>query len=207
VTATIIDFCNLLAYQAAPPAVPYLFGGIWLKGDPTHAPGFDCSGGPYAAALKLGQSIARTSEGQFSSLPAAPVNLLRRGDAIFYDVASDTQPQPAHEAIWWDPFTVWQAPRTGEDCGFYPKSALPFPIMGYRRLPFPGPPPPPPINQEDILDAYENSAGETVIVGNSNGHTVVVTSGVDKAVVGGWSVADVTDAIAQAYPGQNVVVE
>ena len=68
-------------------------------------------------------------------------------------------------------------------------------------------PPIPPIPQEDILYAFENSIGKTVIVGNSNGHTVVVTSGTDANVVGGWSEADVTAAIKDAYPGTNVVVE
>lgn len=65
---------------------------------------------------------------------------------------------------------------------------------------------PPPINLEDILYAYENSQGKTVIVGNSGGHTVVVTEGKDAKVVGGWSEADVTAAIAAAYPGTVVVV-
>jgi len=64
----------------------------------------------------------------------------------------------------------------------------------------------PPINQKDIMFAFENTKGQTVIVGTVNGHTAVVTSGADAKVEGGWSVADVTDAIAAAYPNTNVVV-
>ena len=68
-------------------------------------------------------------------------------------------------------------------------------------------PAPPPINEEDILTSYENTAGQTVIVGTVNGHTAVVTSGKDSKVTGGWSFVDVTAAIESAYPGVVVVVE
>jgi hypothetical protein len=71
------------------------------------------------------------------------------------------------------------------------------------------PPPPPPIPPEDIVDAFENSKGQTVIVGNTGNppQTVVITQGADANVVGGWSVANVTAAIEKAYPGTVVVVE
>jgi hypothetical protein len=70
-------------------------------------------------------------------------------------------------------------------------------------------PTPPPIKPEEIMQTFENSKGQTVIVGNqqSNGHTIVVTSGADAKVNGGWSLADVTGSIEAAYPGTVVVVE
>jgi hypothetical protein len=153
--ATITDFNNLALAQTG---VPYVFGGINLAGTPN--PGLDCSGLPYAVSLKLGQGIPRTSESQFANLPrlSAPQ---RRGDLVFYDVASDDQAQPAHVTIWWTPQTVLQAPRTGEDVGIYPNSQLPFPIMGYASLPFPNVPPvppPTPVTQEDDMIA-RNTAG------------------------------------------------
>jgi hypothetical protein len=199
---SITAFCNLAAAQVG---VPYVFGGTHLAG--TYDAGLDCSGLPYAVALYFGVTIPRTSEAQFAGLPPVGEADLRRGDLVFYDVPTDNQAQPAHEAIWWDVSQVLQAPRTGEDVMF--SSPLPYTIMGYRRLPFPDPviPVPPPIPQEDILYAFENSKGETVIVGTVNGHTAVVTSGQDASVSNGWSFDDVTDAIEAAYPGTVVVVQ
>jgi len=151
--ATIVDFNNLALAQTG---VPYVFGGVNLAGTPS--PGLDCSGLPYAVSLAFGQAIPRTSEAQFADLPRIP-GPQRRGDLIFYDVASDNQPQPAHEAIYWDSGHVLQAPHTGTLVGVYPNSALPYPIMGYCSLPFPNAtPPPPPVIQEDDMIA-RNTAG------------------------------------------------
>ena len=99
--ATIEQFCALAAAQVG---VPYVFGGTGLAGSPN--PGLDCSGLPYAVCLHLGVTIARTSEEQFATL-ATVVPPLRQGDLIFYDVP-DTQPQPAHEAIWWNAGTSFR---------------------------------------------------------------------------------------------------
>jgi hypothetical protein len=57
--------------------------------------------------------------------------------------------------------------------------------------------------------AYENSKGQTVIVGRNlkTNNLQVVTSGADGTVAGGWSVADVTDAITAAYPGDVVQLD
>lgn len=207
----IADFCNLAIYQAIAPAVPYVFGGIWLKGG-SHAPGLDCSGLPYAVSLRLGQSIARTSEAQFATLPEVQQGELRQGDTIFYNVPGDTQPQPAHMAIYWTPELVLQAPHTGLNVEL--SAPLPYQIMGYRRLPFPDrptapPAPPAPPQGVEAMYAFQNAQGQTVIVGTqqSTGHTVVVTSGADQHVEGGWSLADVTGEIEKAYPGTVVVVE
>ena len=151
--ATITDFNNLAAAQRG---VPYVFGGINLRG--SRYPGLDCSGLIYAVSLALGQSIPRSSESQFAGLTriAGP---RRTGDLAFFDVASDAQPQPAHVAIYWNTTTWLQAPHTGEDVDFYPLSALPYPIMGWCALPFPDfTPPPPPVVQEDDMIA-RNTAG------------------------------------------------
>lgn len=151
---TIVDFNNLALAQSG---VPYVFGGVTLKGSPSA--GLDCSGLPYAVSLALGQTIPRTSEAQFAGLPRL-VAPQRRGDLIFYDVASDDQAQPAHEAIYWDAETVLQAPHTGEAVGLYSTSALPYPIMGYCQLPFPNTPtPPPPIQEADVLIAATPGGG------------------------------------------------
>lgn len=129
---TIANFNALAAEQAEAPAVPYVFGGISLKGTPS--PGVDCSGLIYAVARALGVTVPRTSETQFTDLPSVQESELRQGDLVLYSVPSDTQPQPAHVAIWWSPSEILQAPHTGEDVEF--SAPLPYKIMGYRRLPF-----------------------------------------------------------------------
>jgi len=71
------------------------------------------------------------------------------------------------------------------------------------------PQPLPPLTPEEIMQAFQNSKGQTVIIGNqqSTGHTVVVTSGADASVQGGWSLADVTADIQKVYPNTVVVIE
>jgi len=195
------------ALAADQVGVPYVFGGTSLAG--STSPGLDCSGLVFACCAALGVTIPRTSEAQYAGLPAVPTGNLRQGDLIFYDVPTDDQAQPAHEAIWWSGTEVLQAPFTGEDVQFSPP--LPYVIMGFRRLPFPNAAPPPtptsPISMEDDVQALLDNQGRIVLVGTSGGHTVVVTQGADSKVEGGWSVADVTDAIEAAYPGTVTVLE
>lgn len=207
---TIVDFNNLAEYQIG---VPYVFGGVWLRG--SAYPGLDCSGLPYAVSLALGKAIPRTSEAQYAGLPHVPAGQERRGDLVTYDVPTDTQPQPAHVAIWWSPSLVLQAPRTGENVGFSPP--LPYRIMAIVRLPFPDavptpaptPGPSPAQLDEETMYAFQNTAGKTVIVGKdqTSGNTVVLTSDSDGKVSGGWSEADVTAAIQGAYPGHVVKLD
>jgi hypothetical protein len=200
--ATIADFNNLAAEQVG---VPYVFGGTSLKGS-TH-PGLDCSGLVYAVCLALGTPIARTSEAQFASTPIEEFGL-RRGDLIFYDVPSDNQPQPAHEAIWWSPGVILQAPRTGEDVQF--SAPLPYTIMGYGRLPFPDAPTPPipplpvPI-KEETMSLVVKPDGSVVIsavgAGSRNDHLMVFTlNNPFEPVNPGYNVIDVTDGIGTADP-------
>lgn len=139
-TKTIADFNAVASAQAVAPAVPYVFGGVSLKG--SQHPGVDCSGLIYAAAHALGVAVPRTSEAQYTALPMVTKQGLRAGDLVLYDVPTDEQAQPAHVAIWWNAGLVLQAPHTGADVEF--SSPLPYEIMGYRRLPFPDAPTPGP---------------------------------------------------------------
>jgi hypothetical protein len=174
--STIVDFCNLAAAQVG---VPYVFGGTSLKG--SASPGLDCSGLPYAVSLALGETIPRTSEAQFAGLTKIPAPQ-RRGDLVFYNVPTDNQPQPAHEAIWWSPTQVLQAPHTGEDVMF--SAPLPFEIMGYASLPFPNAPQPPPeptteeMTEMGLAIAQNGDAVSTWIGKdgtNAAGHAFVMT--------------------------------
>ena len=193
--STIVDFNTLAALQVG---VPYVFGGIGLKGT-TH-PGLDCSGFPYAVSLALGVSIPRTSEEQFAGLVNIG-NPQRRGDLVFYNVPSDNQPQPAHMAIWWDASTVLQAPRTGEDVMFC--APLPYAVMGYRRLPFPntGPlPPPPPEKEYEIMDSVALSDGTVVSHAvTPQGHYLEITRAPGKAGHPATDGLEIIDVTAQ-YP-------
>lgn len=181
-TYTIQDFNNIAQWQTVPPAVPYVFGGVNLKG--SASPGMDCSGLPWAICNLLGVAIPRTSEAQFSGLPAVALANIRQGDLVFYDVPTDDQPQPAHVSIWWDSGHILQEPHTGEDAGIYPNSALPYKIMGYRRLPLPSaapPAPPAPPKEEDMLIASTASGNGYWIV---NAQGAVYAYG-DAAYLGG----------------------
>jgi hypothetical protein len=181
--ATIVDF-NALAF--AQIGVPYVFGGTSLKGSPH--PGLDCSGLPYAVSLALGKNIPRTSEAQFAGLPSTSPS---QGVLVFYDVPTDTQPQPAHVAIWWDPWHVLQAPRTGEDVGIYPNTALPYEIMGYRQLPFPAAPPSPPTppQGEDMIAPTPSGNGYWLCSGSG----AIITRG-DAQYLGGPNTSIVNGA-------------
>lgn len=130
---TIADFNNLAEDQLG---VPYVWGGTGLFGSPH--PGLDCSGLIFEVCVELGIAVPRTSQAQFNGLNFVSVIELRRGDLVFYYVITDKGEQPAHVAIWWDGLTVLEAPHTGEDVKYSPR--LPYPIMGYRRLPFVNPP-------------------------------------------------------------------
>ena len=199
--STITDFNALAAAQVG---VPYVFGGVNLKGTPH--PGLDCSGLPYAVSLALGQSIPRTSEAQYAGLPA--VTFPRRGDLELLDVPEDTQPQPAHVTIWWDANTRLQAPRTGEDVQFSPP--LPYRVMGYRRLPFPDaapvliPPLPVPI-KEETMSLQVKPDGSIVIsavgAGSRNQHLMVFTlNNPFNPSNPGYNVIDVTNGIGTSDP-------
>jgi hypothetical protein len=173
--STIVDFNNLAQAQLG---VPYVFGGTSLAGS-AH-PGLDCSGFPYAVSLALGESIPRTSESQFAGLTKIPAPQ-RRGDLVFYNVPTDTQPQPAHMSIWWDAQTVLQAPRTGLDVMFSPP--LPYQIMGYRSLAFPNAIPPVPPSPKENETVYvliiENQTHVYGVVNNVAYHWWQLTAGPD----------------------------
>ena len=201
--STIVDFNNLALAQTG---VPYVFGGVNLAGTPN--PGLDCSGLPYAVSLALGKSIPRTSEAQFAGLTRIS-QPNRRGDLVFYDVASDDQAQPAHEAIWWDSGHVLQAPRTGENVGVYPNSALPYPIMGYCQLPFPNvapsPAPPIPEEYEEMSSVVLDDGTIVSYVVNMSGHLIEITRHAGTAGVPAsgqnMSVLDLTDAFPNQLSG------
>lgn len=142
---TIADFNAIVSNQAVAPAVPYVYGGVNLKG--TAHPGLDCSGLPYAAALALGVHVPRTTEAEWAGLPRIAASQLRAGDCIEYNVPGEPNP-PNHVVIYWNQHLVLEAPHTGENVQFAPP--LPYPIVGYVRLPFadsgpvvPTPPPAP----------------------------------------------------------------
>jgi hypothetical protein len=173
---TITDFNNLVEEQLG---VPYVFGGISLKG--SARPGLDCSGLPYAVAAALGVGIPRTSEEQFAHLEHVAADALRQGDLVYYDVASDTQAQPAHEGIVWgfgNPGTIIEAPHTGDVVRV--AMADIYPIMGFRRLPFPSRP--------DLSNSPTVAGGDEVQVptlkGGSSGGPVKAVQGILNAKAG-----------------------
>jgi hypothetical protein len=195
--ATIVDFNNLAAAQVG---VPYVFGGTGLKGSAN--PGLDCSGLPYAVAGVLGVSIGRTSEEQFAWLEGVP-GPLRQGDLVFYDVPSDDQPQPAHEAIWWNPSIVLQAPRTGTVVGFTP--ILPYSIMGYRRLPFPDAPAPTPtpLKENDVQLYAADTGGTGYVIAADLSTKVGMPDAADAQALlktGLYTVVTLTDALIASIP-------
>jgi hypothetical protein len=202
---TMSDVFALAIAQTLPPAVPYGFGGIWLKNSSSHPGGLvDCSGLWYAIALELGHPIPRTSEEQFAGLPAVSSPVL--GTLIFYDVASDPQAQPAHVAMYWGPGHVLQAPRTGENVGIYP--SLPYPIMGYRALPFPSssaptpaPSPSPSPQQEEPEMLAISADGSTVAAIRDDGHLIVAKGGPTAADWNNASLTDLTDRGVETDPG------
>jgi NlpC/P60 family len=193
---TIVDFNNLAAAQVG---VPYVFGGTGLAGSAN--PGLDCSGLPYAVALALGVTIPRTSEDQFAWLEGVP-GPLRQGDLVFYYVPTDDQPQPAHEAIWWSPAIVLQAPRTGTVVGFTPM--LPYSIMGYRRLPFPDAPAPPTPPEENEMQLYAADSKGTgyVIAADLSTKTGMPDAADAQALLktGLYTVVTLTDALIASIP-------
>lgn len=159
--ATIADFNALAAYQAAAPAVPYVYGGTSLKGAPH--PGVDCSGMPFAIGQHFGVSIPRTTEAEWAALPRISASELRAGDLIEYNVPGEPNP-PNHVVIYWNQNLVLEAPHTGENVKF--SAPLPYPIVGYVRLPFADSPavtptpPPAPVSEPTI---QEGSTGPAVV--------------------------------------------
>ena len=57
---------------------PYVFGGRSPQG-------FDCSGLVYYVYGRLGVSLPRTAESQFSRLPPVAVEALQPGDLVFFN--------------------------------------------------------------------------------------------------------------------------
>jgi len=177
--------------------VPYVYGGVNLASSPD--PGLDCSGLPYAVSLALGQEIPRTSEAQFAGLPRVDASAIRRGDLIFYDVPEDTDPQPAHVAIWWNSHTVLQAPHTGTDVQF--SAPLPYTIMGYGRLPFPDAPIPPPPPKPEALTQMGVAIAQ-------NGDVISTWVGKDGTPAAGHAFVMTQKAGTQGQPptGQNTSI-
>lgn len=57
---------------------PYVFGGYSPRG-------FDCSGLVYYVYGRLGVSLPRTAESQFSKLPPVALEALQPGDLVFFN--------------------------------------------------------------------------------------------------------------------------
>jgi hypothetical protein len=137
--------------------VPYVYGGTTLIGHPNA--GLDCSGLPYAVCRYLGISIPRTSSAQYAGLEAISAADVAPGDLVFYDVPTDSPPQPAHEAVVIIPGQqIIQAPHTGLSVE-YSILNIGYKIMGYRRIPelitistppLSTLPPPPPITSINV---------------------------------------------------------
>jgi NlpC/P60 family len=142
VTGTVNDFIHELRNQIG---IPYVFGGD------SPSVGFDCSGLVFYCAAQCGVAIARTSEEQFATLQR--VGAVALGDVIFFDVPSDTQPQPAHEAVYLGGDLMIEAPFTGERVrvGPIPPTSPGISIMGFGRIAFAAVPPiPPPVDRSII---------------------------------------------------------
>lgn len=134
--ATVDDFIAALESQLG---APYVFGGS------NPSVGFDCSGLVQWAAEVCGVAVARTTQGEWDTLPAGDGS---RGDLVEFDVPSDGPPQPQHVGVCLGNGTMINAPHTGTVVQIDPIPNIPgsISIMGYRRIAFaPVPPPPPPV--------------------------------------------------------------
>lgn len=185
---------------------PYVLGGISLTR------GCDCSGMIYGSRIALGLPAGpRTTQQMYATWQRIPVGQQRIGDLPIFDVPSDGGSAPQHIGVLVSGGVMVEEPHTG---AFGSVVAIPNSagesLMGYLRMPDVVPAvAPPPIREEDVMYAFQNAKGQTVLVGTqqSTGHTVVVTSGSDQKVNNGWSLDDITAAIEAAYPGTVVVVE
>lgn len=81
---------------------------------------FDCSGLTSQAWARAGQTIPRTSQEQWATLPKVPLGSLRPGDLVVYF------PKATHVAIYLGDGMVVQAPRPGAKVKVSPIAANPL---------------------------------------------------------------------------------
>jgi hypothetical protein len=147
---------------------PYVYGGA-------SPAGADCSGYVQFTAAWAGVSVARTTQGEWATLPAGDGS---RGDLVLFDVPSDGPPQPQHVGICLGDGTMVNAPHTGTLVQVNPIWNIPgsITVMGYRRIPFAPPAPPPPpipvpsLTSEVTMNAYDATSGGTWVVDPTDGH-------------------------------------
>jgi NlpC/P60 family len=138
----------------------------------------DCSGFTQAVALALGDSIARTSEEQWATLPPGGGAV---GDLVFFDVPSDTQAQPAHVGIVSSPGVMLNAPYTGTVVRYDTINGPGRTLMGYRSLPGLSAPPSPP-SEDDVPPFLVIYEGSYWVVAGDWGHATRVATPSDGTV-------------------------
>lgn len=99
----VVQAALTFAYQRL--GVDYQWGGT--------GPRYDCSGLTQAAYRAAGISIPRTSEQQWSSLPAVADSDLQPGDLVFFNPGEFVPGLPGHVGIYIGNGQMVDAPRTG----------------------------------------------------------------------------------------------
>ena len=176
----------------------YLFGGVTPAG-------LDCSGLVLWAAGTCGVTVPRTTQGEWAGLPEGDG---QRGDLVLFDVPSDGPPQPQHVGICLGDGTMVNAPHTGLFVRIDPIWNVPgqITVYGYRRITFaPVPPAPLPTKPPKEGNMTTNSDGSIVYAAGTNGHMLQFSRSTSDP--SGWSVIDITQAVANVHPGSVYTVQ
>ena len=97
-----------IAYAEHQLGCPYTWGGT----GPCSA-GYDCSGLVMMAWRAAGVDIARTSQGQWATLPHIPASQVRPGDLVFFPGSDGSWSAPGHVAMVISATRMIQAYATG----------------------------------------------------------------------------------------------
>lgn len=95
-----------IAFATAHIGTPYRWGG-------DSPGGFDCSGLTYAAYAAARIAIPRTAEQQWAQLPHVPLDELRPGDLVFFNLGEFLPGLPGHVGLYLGHGFMIDAPHTG----------------------------------------------------------------------------------------------